>query len=146
MFYLPPQYADEIIAHARAEAPNEACGLLAGSQGRVMKHYRATSAEHSPVLYSVDAKELLGYLREMDAQGWELLAIYHSHTHSEAYPSVTDVKLAFYPDSFYLIVSLQDTEHPVIRGFRIVEGVITEEEVVFASLERRKTEPPSPHA
>lgn len=133
MFYLPPQFADEIIAQAREEVPNEACGLLAGAEGRVLKLYRARNADHSPVRYSIEAKELLGYIREIDAQGWDLLGIYHSHTHSEAYPSATDLELAFYPDSIYLIVSLRDPQHPVIRGFRILEGVIIEEEVALAA-------------
>ncbi|MDP2727752.1 MAG: M67 family metallopeptidase [Dehalococcoidia bacterium] len=133
MFYLPPEYADEMIAHVRSEVPNEGCGLLAGVEGRVLKLYRTTNAEHSPVLYAIDSKELLKCLREIDAKEWELLAIYHSHTHSEAYPSATDVKLAYYPDSIYLIISLRDPQHPVIRGFRIVEGVITEEQIVPTS-------------
>ncbi|MDP2935777.1 MAG: M67 family metallopeptidase [Dehalococcoidia bacterium] len=118
-----------MIAHVRAEAPNEGCGLLAGKDGRIQKHYRARNSEQSPVLYSIDAKDLLGYMRDMDAQGWDLLAIYHSHTHSQAYPSATDVKLAFYPDAVYLIISLQEPQRPIIRGFRIQDDVITEEEV-----------------
>ncbi len=133
MFYLPLEYYNEMIAHLQAEAPNEGCGLLAGRDGQIFKHYRARNAERSPVLYSIDAKELLGCIRDMDAQGWELLAIYHSHTHSQAYPSATDVKLAYYPDSVYLIISLEDSQQPVVRGFRIVEGVITEEEMVLGT-------------
>ncbi len=132
MFCLPPQYAEEIIAHLRSEAPNEGCGLLAGSGGRIAKHYQVANSEHSPVLYSIDPKELLGILREIDQHDWDLLAIYHSHTHSQAYPSATDVKLAFYPDSIYIIVSLQDPDNPIIRGFRIEDEVITEEEIVLA--------------
>ena len=129
MFCLPPEYYNEMIAHVRAEAPNEGCGLLAGKDGRILKHYRARNSEQSPVLYSIDAKDLLGYMRDMDAQGWDLLAIYHSHTHSQAYPSATDVKLAFYPDAVYLIISFQEPQRPIIRGFRIQDDVITEEEV-----------------
>ncbi|MDP2663799.1 MAG: M67 family metallopeptidase [Dehalococcoidia bacterium] len=132
MFYLPPQIAEEIIEHVKSEVPNEACGLLAGPGGRIVKHYRATNSEHSPVLYSIDAKELLSVFRDMEAHDWDLLAIYHSHTHSQAYPSPTDVRQAYYPDSVYLIISLEDPDHPVIRGFRILEGAISEEEVVLA--------------
>jgi proteasome lid subunit RPN8/RPN11 len=132
LFYLPRNFADEMIAHAQAEAPNEACGLLAGSEGRVLKLFRATNADASPLRYSIEPKELLHYMREIDDKGWELLAIYHSHTHSEAYPSTTDVELAFYPDSLYLIISLKDRQAPIIRGFRIVDGAITEEQVILA--------------
>jgi len=132
VFYLPPQIAEEIIDHARSGVPNEACGLLAGSGNRIVKHYPATNSEHSPVLYSIDPKELLICFRDMEAHDWELLAIYHSHTHSHAYPSPTDVRQAYYPDSVYLIISLEDADQPVIRGFRILDGVISEEEVVLA--------------
>ncbi|HLB11964.1 MAG TPA: M67 family metallopeptidase [Dehalococcoidia bacterium] len=133
MFRLPKEYADQIIAHVEAEAPNEGCGLLAGVDGRILKHYLAANSERSPVLYSIDAKELLGYIRDIDAQGWDLLAIYHSHTHSEAYPSATDVKLAYYPDAVYLIISLREPQRPAVRGFRIVDGVISEEEVTLTA-------------
>ena len=68
---------------------------------------------------------------ELDELGWDLWAIYHSHTHSEAYPSETDQRLAFYPDARYLLLSLQDREEPVIRSFWIREGVVTEEELTI---------------
>ena len=71
-------------------------------------------------------------MREMDQKEWELVGIYHSHTHTEAYPSKTDVELAFYPDALYFIVSLENREAPVIRAFRINDGRVDEEEVVVA--------------
>ncbi|MFQ5826618.1 MAG: M67 family metallopeptidase [Dehalococcoidia bacterium] len=129
MFRLERQYAEEMIAHARAEAPHECCGLLAGSQGRVKHLYRARNADHSPVRYSLDPKELFGYIRDIEDRDWDLLGIYHSHTHTEAYPSATDVKLAFWPDSLYFIISLERPEEPYIRAFRILEGKIGEEEL-----------------
>lgn len=124
------KHLQEIIAHARAEKPDEACGVVAGLNGRVVKLYRGTNVdENKRIRYSMDPKELLRVLREIDDNEWELLAIYHSHPHSQAYPSATDVSLAFYPDSLYVIVSLMEPENPVVRAFRIIDKQITEVEV-----------------
>ncbi|MBI4321328.1 MAG: M67 family metallopeptidase [Chloroflexi bacterium] len=117
-----------MIAHAREEKPHEACGLLAGVNGRVIKHYRGTNADQNRrVRYSMDPLEQLRAMKEIDDNDWQLLAIYHSHPHSPAYPSPTDVQLAFYPDSIYVIISLADPERPVVKAFRIVDGIISEE-------------------
>jgi len=129
MFILEKRYAEEMVAHAKAEAPNEACGLLAGKDGQVVKLYPCRSAERSPFRYMIEPKDQLRALKEIDENGWELLGIYHSHTRSPAYPSRTDVELAFYPEAIYLIISLVDPRQPVIRGFRIVEGRVEEEEL-----------------
>ena len=129
MLEIPREFADEIITHALEEDPNECCGILAASGGKIVKHYRVTNVEHSPVRYSMDSKELLNAYLEIDDRGWELLVLYHSHTHSEAYPSQTDLRLATWPDAYYALVSLMDKEHPVIRAFRIENGTITEEEL-----------------
>lgn len=118
--------ADAIVAHARGDFPYEVCGLLAGRDGTVVRHYEIPNATRSMTTYSMEGRSLLGAMREMDDRDWELLAIYHSHTHTDAFPSATDVELAFYPDAVYLIVSLQDPETPVLRGFDIVDGRITE--------------------
>ncbi|MFQ5872507.1 MAG: Mov34/MPN/PAD-1 family protein [Dehalococcoidia bacterium] len=131
MFRLPRRYAEEIIAHARDEAPNECCGIILGTDGRVERLYRARNVEQSPVKYSVDPADLYGAYTEAEDKGWEFLAFYHSHTRSEAYPSPTDVRLAAWPDSLYILVSLQDPENPVIRAFYMVDGKITEEELVI---------------
>ena len=133
--YLTNEQAEEMIRHARREYPNEACGLLAGKacpeqgrrDGRVEKAYPMTNADHSPVTYRLDPEEQVRAFTEIEEKGWELLAIYHSHSHSPAYPSATDLELAFYPDSLYLIISLADRDRPTIHAFRIVEGVIKEE-------------------
>jgi len=124
---LERRYVDEIIRHAREEDPNECCGILAGRDGQVARLYRAVNAEASPYRYNVDPKDLLRIYKECDAQGWEFVAIYHSHTHTEAYPSATDVRLAAWPDSLYLIVSLADNANPILRAFRIQDGAIREE-------------------
>lgn len=129
MFTLEKRYADEIIAHAKEEAPIECCGILAGTDGRIMKLYRARNAENSPYRYSVDSRDLLAIWRDADANGWEFVGIYHSHTASPAYPSPTDVRLAAYPDAIYLLVSLADPSNPVLRAFHIRDGKITEEEL-----------------
>jgi proteasome lid subunit RPN8/RPN11 len=129
VFVLHRKYADEIIAQAREEAPNECCGVLAGRDGRVEKLFRAVNAEKSPYRYNVDPHDLLRIYRECDANGWDFLAIYHSHPHTEAFPSPTDVRLAAWPDSTYIIVSLADQESPVLKAFRIQDGRVSEEEL-----------------
>ena len=129
MFAIEKRYLEEMVAHARAEAPNECCGILAGADGRVVKLYQATNAEHSPYRYNLEPKELLQIWREVEGKGWEFLGIYHSHTFSEAYPSPTDVRLAAWPEAYYLIVSLADAANPVLRVFRINDGQVKEEEL-----------------
>jgi proteasome lid subunit RPN8/RPN11 len=120
---------DEIVAHARAELPNECCGIIASQDGNAVQVFQAKNFEASPVRYGLDPREQYRIMMEIDGRGWTLGAIYHSHTRSPAYPSQTDVNLAFYPDALYLIVSLQDPERPDLRGFRIVEGKISEAEI-----------------
>lgn len=126
---LPKRFADRIKAQALAESPNEACGLLAGRDGEASRMFEMTNAERSPVLYRMEPKEQLRVFNEIDEAGLDLVAIYHSHTRSPAYPSDTDVRLAYYPDTTYLICSLQDRDDPVLRGFRIVDGRVDEVEL-----------------
>ena len=128
-FDLDRDIYEAMIAHARSDFPYEVCGLLAGVGGQVRKHYVIPNAARSMTFYQMDAKALLHAMNDMDDHDWDLLAIYHSHTHTEAFPSPTDVELAYYPEAAYLIISLQDAEAPVIRGFGIVDGVITERTV-----------------
>ena len=129
MLTLPREFVDEMIGHAREEAPNECCGIIAGQNGRAEKLFRARNAEASPYRYSVDPQDLFRIHRECEQNGWEFLVIYHSHTASEAYPSGTDVRLAFWPETFYVLVSLMNPDDPVVRAFRIVDGAVTEEEL-----------------
>jgi [CysO sulfur-carrier protein]-S-L-cysteine hydrolase len=126
---LPPSFIDEMVAHAQEDAPNECCGIIAGSEGRAVKLYRAKNAEASPYRYNVEPRDLFRIYRECEANGWDFLAIYHSHTASEAYPSPTDVRLAFWPEAYYVLVSLQDAGNPAVRAFRILDGAISEEEI-----------------
>ncbi len=127
MLELERPFVDEMIAHAREEAPNECCGIIAGQDGRAVKLFRAKNAEASPYRYNVDPQDLFRIYRECEANGWDFLAIYHSHTFTEAYPSATDVRLAFWPESYYVLVSLANPQRPVVRAFRIIDGQAEEE-------------------
>jgi proteasome lid subunit RPN8/RPN11 len=129
MLRMPKRFADTIVSQARTEYPNEACGLLAGRDGVATRIYQMANAERSPVIYRMDPKEQLRVFNEMEGEGHELVAIYHSHTRSPAYPSATDVSLAYYPEAIYLIVSLASQEAPDLRGFLISEGKIIEVEL-----------------
>lgn len=131
MLRLPKRFSEEIIEQARSEYPNEACGLLAGKDGEAMRIYPMRNAERSPVIYRMEPREQLKVFNEIEDEGLELVGIYHSHTRSPAYPSNTDVDLAYYPEVVYLIASLGEEEGPKLRGFRIVEGRIDEVELEF---------------
>ena len=131
MLYIDEKYARQIVDHALEEDPNECCGILSGQNGRVRKLYRMMNVEQSPYRYSMDGREMNTVLRDIDDQDWELQVIYHSHTHSPAEPSKTDIGLATYPDSYYLIVSLLDKANPDLRIFMIVDGEVSEEPVVI---------------
>lgn len=126
---LDQRFIDEMIAQAKEDAPNECCGIIAGEDGRSVKLFRARNAEASPYRYSVDSNDLFRIHRECEENGWDFLVIYHSHTASEAYPSPTDVRLAAWPEAYYVLVSLEDDDNPVVRAFRIRNGEITEEEI-----------------
>lgn len=119
----------EMAEHGLREFPNEACGLLAGRDGVPVRFFPMRNVDASPASYRLDPKEQLHAFDQMDDEGLELLGIFHTHTHSEAFPSETDRKLAFYPEAIYLVMSLSDREHPVLRAFRIVEGEVAEEEL-----------------
>jgi proteasome lid subunit RPN8/RPN11 len=119
--------ATEMIDHAQAEYPKEACGVIAGPPGTAMKLYRLTNVDPDPVMrYNADPKELKKVGDDIYDKDWDWVAIYHSHTHSPAFPSPTDVERAFYPQASYVLVSLMDRSKPDLRAFRIIEGAITE--------------------
>ena len=136
MLELPREYVDRMVGHAQGEAPNECCGLIAGEGGRAAAVHPMTNVEHSPYRYRFDPKEFFMVSQGIEDGGRELLAFYHSHTHSPAYPSATDVRLATGPDGtsmwpgvYYILVSLADPQQPVVRAFRIVDGAVSEEEL-----------------
>ena len=130
---FPRPIVDELIAHARDDAPNECCGIVAAQDGRAVKLFRAANAEASPMRYSLDPREQYEITMEIERSGWDLGVIYHSHTRSPAYPSQTDVNLAFYPDALYVIVSVVEPSAPEVKAFRIADKQI--EEVPFEIVE-----------
>ncbi len=129
MISIPKKVYDEMIAHAKAGYPNEACGLLAGSLGRADVFYPMRNMDNSAVSYFMDPKEQLMIFKKMRETALEMRGIFHSHVASEAYPSQKDVRLAFYPDVSYLIVSLSETEKPALRSFRVFDEKVTEEKI-----------------
>jgi [CysO sulfur-carrier protein]-S-L-cysteine hydrolase len=126
----------EMVAHCLAGLPDEACGLLVGPyEGDEVAHLFATSnAAASAMVYEIDPKELLRVDRQARSLGADIMGVFHSHTHTDAYPSPTDVARATDPGWHYVLVSLRDT-HPVVRSYRIVGGEISEEPVVVPGLE-----------
>jgi len=125
---------DAIISHARADHPDEACGVVAGPIGsdRPVRFVPMVNAERSPTFYSFDSGEQLKVWREMDDRDEEPVIIYHSHTATEAYPSRTDLAYASEPNAHYVLVSTRDADglgEFQFRSFRVVDGVVSEEEI-----------------
>ncbi|QMU75365.1 M67 family metallopeptidase [Streptacidiphilus sp. PB12-B1b] len=126
---------DQIVAHARADHPDEACGVVAGpaGSGRPERFIPMLNAARSPTFYEFDSGDLLKLYREMDDRDEEPVVVYHSHTATEAYPSRTDVSYASEPQAHYVLVSTAECGNDdgpfQFRSFRIVDGVITEEDV-----------------
>ena len=121
--------AQELVDHAVADLPNECCGMIAGADGVATAVHRATNSEGSPFMYVMDPREQLRIMDAIDDAGEDLLAIYHSHTRSAAYPSRTDVELAFFPNTLYLIVSIAHRDDPEIRAFRLSRGAPEGEQI-----------------
>jgi proteasome lid subunit RPN8/RPN11 len=118
-----------VVAHARRDHPDEACGVIAGKDGVATRVFEMDNAERSPTFYRFDAKEQLQVWRAMDDADEVPFVIYHSHTATEAHPSRTDISLASEPDAHYLLVSTREPATEEVRSFRIVDGTVTEEEV-----------------
>lgn len=143
MLRLPADIRRQMVDHCLAGLPEEACGLLGGTPAPaaatpalagaadVSVLYPTRNAAASAKLYEVDSRDYLHADRDAEARGLELLGVFHSHTHTEAYPSPTDVAQAPDPTWHYVLVSLQDVE-PVVRSYRIVDATIEEEEVVVS--------------
>jgi len=125
--YIPRAILDDMIAHAREGKPEEICGILSGQGNRVHRSYRAENMAEQPIVtYNIAPKDQYRIFRDIDTREEELLAIYHSHPASPAYPSATDLRLAFYPDAVYIILSLAQPERPVVRAFRLEDSTIRE--------------------
>ena len=131
MLTIPRDLYDKIVAHARADHPDEACGVLAGPAGsdRPKRFIPMTNAARSPTFYEFDSTEQFQVWKEMDDRDEEPIVIYHSHTATEAYPSRTDISYANEPGAHYMLVSTRDPALAEVRSYRILDGQVTEEPV-----------------
>ncbi len=126
---LPRSLFDDIVDHARAEAPNECCGMIASVDGRAVAVHRVRNSAASPLRYEMDGMEQYRVQTAIEDAGHQLGAIYHSHTRSDPYPSQTDINLAFYPESLYVIVGVKGSE-PDVRAWTILDGQVGEAELI----------------
>jgi [CysO sulfur-carrier protein]-S-L-cysteine hydrolase len=122
---IPRALWNEIVAHARADAPNECCGMIAARDGVAVAVHRARNTAASPLRYEMDGMEQYRIQTAIEDAGLELGAIYHSHTRSAPEPSQTDINLAFYPEVLYVIVGVAGDE-PDVRAWRIVDGAVSQ--------------------
>jgi len=133
MLEISQTFVDAIVAQSRAEYPDECCGVILGPEGldKAQRLKPMINAAHSPTFYEFDPKDLLALYREIDDNDEEIVVIYHSHTETEARPSRTDIAYASEPGAHYVLVSSREEIAPAIefRSFRIIDGVVTEEEV-----------------
>ncbi len=123
---LPREFIRRMLSHGRSAYPDEACGILAGEGNTAAALYTAANADSSPVSYLMEPKEQFRIMKEIRDKGMRMVAVYHSHPYSPPYPSPTDVKLAFYPDSAYIIVSLLDYDNPEVKAFEIMDDRVRE--------------------
>ena len=122
MIRISQKFIDQMIEHSKSEDPNECCGILAGTNGDISKLYKIRNASPSPYRYVMDPQEMLTSIQDADENGIDLVAFYHSHTHSPAYPSETDTRMAVesgWVDFCYVLVSLEDEDKPVVRFYVI---------------------------
>ncbi len=131
--HVPKSVVDAMLQHCRAEAPNEACGVLIGHGDHVEDLQSMTNLEASPVAYRMDPYEQLQLQKRLRQSGQELVAIYHSHVATQAYPSVTDIQQAYDDRPIYIICSLRQPQEPDVRGFRIQDGKVSEANMVLLS-------------
>ena len=135
MLKISKALVDQIVAHARADHPDEACGVIAGPAGsdQPQRFIPMINAARSPTFYEFDSADLLALYKDMDAKNEDPVVIYHSHTATEAYPSRTDISYASEPFAHYVLISTRETGNEdgpfELRSFRIVDGVVTEEDI-----------------
>ena len=146
MLTLDAAVRNAVVAHARRDHPDEACGLIVGpiGSGRPERVVEMVNAARSMTQYEFEPREQLRVYRELDDRDEEVVVVYHSHTATEAYPSRTDVRFASQPGAHYLLVSTRDPEDAEIRSYRIIDGTVTEEEVRVTGETAGK--PPAPAA
>jgi proteasome lid subunit RPN8/RPN11 len=124
------QLVDEMVAHAREDLPNECCGMVGGRDGEATEVIRVRNSAASPLRYEMDPQEQYNTLKAIEDGGGELLAIYHSHTKSAAYPSQTDVNQAVaWPEQIYVIVSLADEDAPDVKAYLLKDLRIADVEI-----------------
>ena len=158
MLTIAQETYDAIVAHAKRDHPDEACGVVAGPEGsdRAERFVPMVNAAGSPTFYEFDSSELLALYKDMDARDEEPVVVYHSHTATEAYPSRTDIGLASEPNAHYVLISTREcfdeaggnSDGPVeFRSYRIIDGVVTEEDVTITPTPKTtpKTQEESPH-
>ncbi len=135
MLRIAREHVDAMIAHARKDHPDEACGVIVGPEGsdRPVRLVRMVNADRSPTFFRFDPAEQLRLYQAMDEAGEEIVVVYHSHTATEAYPSRTDISLAAEPQAHYVLISTAETiegDGPVsVRSYRILDGTVTEEDI-----------------
>ncbi|MFD4179621.1 Mov34/MPN/PAD-1 family protein [Rhodococcus sp. NPDC058514] len=131
MLVIRSDLVEAMVAHARADHPDEACGIIAGPEGSdlPLRHVPMINAERSPTFYRFDSGEQLRLWREMEAADEAPVVIYHSHTATEAYPSRTDISFASEPGAHYVLISTRDPKSHELRSYRIIDGEVTEEPV-----------------
>ncbi len=127
--HIAREFHDQLIAHARAEAPNECCGMIASNDGHVVAVHPAENAAASPLRYEIDARQQYEIEMAIDDAGHDLGAIYHSHTRTAPEPSQTDINLAFHPDALYVIIGIANDE-PDVRAWRIAGGAVAPAELI----------------
>jgi len=123
---IPTNVFEQMLEQAKAEAPIEACGILAGNDSKVEKLYKMTNVDNSSNHFMMEPKEQFAVVKDIRSAGLEMLAIYHSHPETPARPSAEDIRLALTPDVIYLILSLQDAKAPAVKGLLIEDGTVTE--------------------
>jgi proteasome lid subunit RPN8/RPN11 len=129
-------FLHQIIHHAKIEYPDEACGILAGTDNTVLKVYQMTNVTNSPDSYFMAPTEQLRVMKDIRQLHYEFIGVYHSHPNTDPYPSKRDVDMAYYPEAVYVIISLKDWEKPDVKAFRIIDGKIKEERVNAATKQR----------
>ncbi|MEW6087341.1 MAG: M67 family metallopeptidase [bacterium] len=127
---IKQKFIDQLINHAKKGYPEEVCGIIAGKEGSVLKIYEMANVSKTPeTFYFMEPEEQFKVLKDIRNSGIEMLGIYHSHPASKAHPSEEDCRMCFYPDAFYMIISLKDFDKPEIGVFRVNGENITEERV-----------------
>lgn len=129
---MDPQIRTAMLVHAENCHPEESCGLLASADDGVIRMaYPLTNVLHSSTNYTIEPREHFKALRHAESRGWDITGVFHSHPHTGALPSPTDVRLAADPDWLYVVIGMEDRERPDIRGFRIVDGDVRHEPITF---------------